>query len=230
MNDLSMYKMKFNNKEFLKSVTRYLLLMIASLSTTIALMMHEEMKIDLTQKLQVTLIFVTLLIIYSKFMKNRFQNSKTSLILGFIFALFSYCELTKDNNTEFIYFFKYLKESFMLSMITIMGYTFLYYIIIEGLYYLFNKIRDLKVNVPDRMNRIFNFIFEKHPVLITALIILMLWLPHIIIQYPGAVHWDTDSEIARFLKIDGKVFDAHYPVFHVWLVRNCNLKLSKDFR
>ena len=212
----------------IKNTLKYIVIIIASLCTTIALMMHEEMQPNYTTKLLITLIFIGFIICYNKLFSNTNKISKVSIILAFILSLFKYTQLTKDSNSEFIYFFKYLKISFKYSVIVIVGYTILYYAIIEGLYYLFNKLKKTKFNVLLKTNKILNFIFEIHPFILTAIIILILWLPHIIIQYPGAVAWDTDAEIAKYLE-QGEIFSSHFPVFHIWLVRIYNYKVSKSF-
>ena len=81
------------------------------------------------------------------------------------------------------------------SILLFTGYLITYYIIIE-------KIKTLnikKIYIPkDRIERIWN----KHPAIITSIMILLCWLPYIIIFYPGGATGDTADSVLQFFHSD----------------------------
>ena len=96
-----------------------------------------------------------------------------------------------------------------LSLLVI--YTITFYILKKVLTNLIKKMETIKY----KNNKITNAIFEKHPFIITLLIILICWLPIIIIKYPGTPGWDFYHFLNNYYNYD-KGLTQHFPLLYVF--------------
>ena len=55
-------------------------------------------------------------------------------------------------------------------------------------------------------------IYHRNPFMVSFFAILLLWLPHIIISYPGYINWDAWSQLTQFF--GNSDFTTHHPPAH----------------
>ena len=96
-----------------------------------------------------------------------------------------------------------------------MGWALCIYIILANILLLFITYRkDETKNY--HQNKILNFIYNEHQLAGPMLLILLLWLPHMIIFYPGGAGWDAINQVNQYA---GSVpLTNHHPVFSTYLM------------
>lgn len=181
--------------------------------------------------------FVLIFSFYNKkYFKTKFSKAACflSIFISIMYVVgYSYYK-TNTWNIIFISKFQFVK-----SFIVIIGYYFIYYILIKTLYeYLDNVSSKEKINNKKCENKkilkIYNFIFEKHPFIVPLIIILISWLPYLIFYYPGVTPGgDTKSQLYMYyglpnpasntvvLMDDNMYITNHHPVLHTLLLSGC---------
>lgn len=172
-------------------------------------------------------IFIALYYFYSKTYFDGKKINKVSVILSIFFSVmmvlgYSY----KTTNSWDLIFgsgFQLMK-----SIIVMLGYYTMFYIVIKKLYEFIgsHEIREAKSD-----NKVINFIFEKHAFIMPFIIILLFWIPYIICFYPGTTPGgDVRDEIYSFYHIDNYTLDSinlisddvylntHHPIIHTLLI------------
>lgn len=210
MNDLIK---KYEDKK-VKVYLENILLLVLSLFTTLSIFMGKELEIEFSNKIAITVIYIVCFLL-GKFLIKNVNYIKGSTILSILLTYFKYCELIIDSN-GYLHLMQTFNEKTKLSVIAIIGIFTLYEMIIHILYYGIKRIRENR-NV-SKSNKVMEYIFDKNTFLTIIVIILLFWLPHIIIQFPAAMAWDSDAEIAKFMGVDGEYFSSHYPPVHIWLL------------
>ena len=135
--------------------------------------------------------------------------SKIGIILSFILTicfLFGY-SIKKFHIIDHLFY----KRNIIKSLFGFIIIFILLYLLIVGIYKLFDKLKTSQ-----KGNKLYNFIFEKNPLLITFIIFFAFSIPIIIFFYPGPVHWDGLQELNYFYGIDK--FSNHHPVFPTLLM------------
>lgn len=144
--------------------------------------------------------------------------SKVGIILSFILTtcfLFGYT-IKKFHVIDSLFYKKNIIKTFFAFIILLV----LIYILLIIIFKLLDKISNNK----EKGNKLYNFIFEKNPLLITFIIFFFFSIPFIIFYYPGPVHWDGLQELNYFYKIDA--FSNHHPVFPT-LIMGLSMKLGR---
>lgn len=149
-------------------------------------------------------------------------------ILFSFFMVFGYSYM-KINSGNMIF-----KNTFQLAKAIIKGMG--YYIIFRAFFnYLFDILLE-NINIKKKHNKVYHFIFVKHPFMIPLLIILICWLPYIIALYPGTLFQDSSNQIKQYFGydvpeesstnsvnlIDEKIkITNHHPVVHTVILGLC---------
>jgi hypothetical protein len=99
------------------------------------------------------------------------------------------------------------------TLLNILGYSVCIYICVKILTLLFES--DYDVNPVWKNNKICN-IYNKHTFICTWAVILLTWLPHIIIKYPGAMTADNWGQLTQYNGMFPMY--SHWPPFHTILL------------
>ena len=94
--------------------------------------------------------------------------------------------------------------------ILICGFYFLYLTLVQLLYGVLHSDRDINF----RDGRVLH-IYRRHPWLVPWCVVFLMWIPHLIVRYPGAMGYDNYAELVYFWGY--KTFTTAQPVFHTWL-------------
>lgn len=207
-------------KEKIFNICKTLINISVSLFVTLSLFMENGLKINYNQKMLMTIIYIVCFITLNKIFDKKIRI-KGAGILAIVLTYFKYCHLIIDSK-GYIHIVQNFSNNIGMSLTAIIGYVTFYFIIIQLIYRGINTIREKynqNIEIDSNCkNRILNFIFNKHSFLMPFIIILLLWLPHIIVQFPATMAWDSDAEIAKFMGVSGEIFSSHYPPVHIWLL------------
>jgi len=98
-------------------------------------------------------------------------------------------------------------------------------ILIENIVMIKNKKNGSKISI---------IVFDKYPILIPLIVILICWLPYLIIKYPGTPGWDFYHFLNNYYEYD-ETLTHHFPLVYVFmciyvikfgiLINNINLGL-----
>ncbi len=94
--------------------------------------------------------------------------------------------------------------------ILICGFYFFYSALIRLLYDVLHDHRDVEWKNGKLLN-----LYRRHPFLIPWCLIFLMWVPHLIMRYPGAMSYDNYAELVYLWGY--KTFTTAQPVFHTWL-------------
>lgn len=100
------------------------------------------------------------------------------------------------------------------TMLFLIGFFGLFHISINVLYVYMNKNKEYKENKEARFGSV-------------ALKLALLWLPHVIVKFPGAFCPDSRWQLRQGLGLSP--FNAHHPPFHSWILGICALFGNKIF-
>lgn len=70
-----------------------------------------------------------------------------------------------------------------------------------------------KKNTPSKIS---TFVFDKYPIIIPLIIIIICWLPYLIIKYPGTPGWDFYHFLNNYYEYD-KTLTHHFPLVYVFM-------------
>lgn len=94
--------------------------------------------------------------------------------------------------------------------ILICGFYFFYSALIQLLYDVLHCHRDVTWKDGKLLH-----IYRRHPWLMPWCLIFLMWVPHLIMRYPGAMSYDNYAELVYLWGY--KTFTTAQPVFHTWL-------------
>ena len=98
-----------------------------------------------------------------------------------------------------------------------------------------------KVNIKSKLDYILDFIFNKHPIISTITILLLIFVPLLIIAYPGDIGPDSIDELKQFYHIrtwsvnyinlinENVYINGHHSPFHtiiIGMINSLGLKIS----
>ena len=151
---------------------------------------------------------------YRAFFRKKLSFSWAALIVAALFGLFmvfgeSYYYL---GSWVFVLANRY---QFILAIFVLVGYTLLFY---TGIRLLFDLMDGGKFSprTEEPVGKGLRKHFERHPLLISAALIFICWLPIIIIFYPGSVPYDGLAELNMFF--GQRPMTNHHPVFVTWIM------------
>ena len=130
-----------------------------------------------------------------KFLINREKKKRNVfyLIMSFIISIVTVL-ITYIDNYSILSFNLYLVIRLLFMII---GYIFIFYYLIEYLFIALNKITYKKTK-----NKIIEFIFDKHPFILSFIIILLCYIPILLIFYPGIMSNDGADVIREYYCIN----------------------------
>lgn len=150
------------------------------------------------------------------------MQKAVTLILSSLFSLF----LIIGASFKLYNSFELIKNKILLSILTFMILTFIFYKIISKLYNLFDNY------TPKKDIKIFKH-FQDRPFLTSFIFINMCWLIYVIAFYPCILSPDPSHQILQYLGIDNKysyysvlidenmIITNHHPVVHTLLLGTC---------
>lgn len=166
-------------------------------------------------RLDISHFFIFIFISYF-YKKNYFKNKKTKKSIAFLSIIFSLSLLFgysfyKTNSWDLI---TNGEIQIFKSLIKLFGYYFMIYILINKL---FETLKYLSEKNKVEENKILNFVFEKHSYIKISIILILIWLPCIVLFYPGIITSDGGNQIVQLL--------GEYQSVHVNLI-NPNVTLN----
>lgn len=162
----------------------------------------------------------SLLIILSIYTFDRLYPATTKIKLRIYEALFCLggIVLSVSPGFEFYGSSDFIFKSFfsILSfVIAVVGWALCIYIILANILLFFTTCLKDTTKIYHQ-NKILNFIYNEHPLAGPMLLILLLWIPHMIIFYPGGAGWDAINQVNQY---SGSVpLTNHHPVFSTYLM------------
>ena len=139
-----------------------------------------------------------------------------SIVLSISYIVTYYIHMYENIYNMFITKFQIFK-----TLIVLLGTTIIFYILVKYLFKMFETTVSKKSK-----NIVYNYIFEKRPLLSSFIIILLCYIPVIIIFYPGVLMSDGFDELRQYLHmntyslryvnlIDPNVYiNGHHSPFH----------------
>lgn len=146
--------------------------------------------------------------IKDKFKKINIWALVISILYTF-FLLTGYA-INKSSNMDMLFSSKYLLATISLFLVG----TIVFYILINLFYHYLSKEKKEHKNL-----KIYDFIFEKHPLLIPFLIIFVIGLPIIFYFFPGTVQWDGMKQLDYYFGV--MKWSNHHPAFSTLIMGIC---------
>ena len=140
------------------------------------------------------------------------KKSKTNILISILFSLFLLMGYSINKTGKINYLFKGFNSLITLAFFVV--FFIIFYKLLVWLYEFFDKKEKKSKNL-----KIYEFIFDKMPIINTFLIFLIMGNPILIIYYPGPVHWDGLKQIGYFYNIFP--WSNHHPVFPTILMGIC---------
>lgn len=196
----------------LEKYYKHILILILSILDTIIMFNINIKNIFVINNLKYIIITILLYLFYNKFLnKNKFN--KTILIISIILSSFLIMGSAIDKTSTIDILFSSL-SNIIYTTISLLFYIILIYTFIFNLYQYLDNIK-----IKESHNKLYNFIFEKHPFIIPFLIIFIIGLPIILYFYPGTIQWDGMKQLDYFFGI--KNWSNHHPAFSTFLMGIC---------
>ena len=185
--------------------------------------------IDIHKPLKISIFFILIISIffylyYTKYRKLKLKKPFIFKILALIYSIF----MLIGNSYETVGNYSLILGNIyvlIISFLMLIGYYFLFDSLINFVCY-FLKHKKFK----KKDNKITDFIFNKHPFILSFLIMFIAYLPYLIAYFPGILSPDPSFQIEQFLGIKTKYSDYtimldenvtitnHHPVTHTVLL------------
>lgn len=196
-------------------ICKNIIIVVCSFFATLSLFMGKGLNIDYSKQMLMTIVCIVCIILFKKIADKNIKIKGTKIV-ALILTFFKYCQLISGSG-NYIHIVDTFSKQTKLSIVLLIGYFCIYLAIIHYIYIALNKLKE-KNEKETKKSKILNYIFDKRTFIMICVILLILWLPHIIIQFPASVEWDSDAEIAKFMEVSGEIFSSHYPPVHIWLL------------
>ena len=204
-------------------IFKYVVLLLISIISTLSLCIKINTKYTISLDNLFTCLILTIFFIY--FYSRYYFNKKSEfIILSLLLSLFMIIGESFYISGSFALISKSI-TLFLVALIRFAGFYFIFNFLINTLFNYILKVKPKKIN-----NKIYQFIFEKHPLLMPIIIMLICYLPYIIAFYPGILSPDPSNQIKMFFHIETKYLDYavlldpdvyitnHHPVLHTVLL------------
>lgn len=157
-----------------------------------------------------------LIIAGSKFITNNSKKKKTSIILSVFFALCVVFGKSYEQISSWGYIFSSF-SGFVVSLCTIAGYSVMFYYAVGCLFNFIDTYDDIlnkNLFLSKVTNKVSKFL-EKQSLIKLWVVLMILWLPYLIIDYPAIIHADSGVMLSEYLS--GNLYN-HHPVIQtiVW--------------
>lgn len=210
---------------------------IFTLFTSISIFIDIEKVFNLSTTLNLGIFKILLIapptfIIYKKYYQKKHKNYLFSALAS-IFSVFILIGHSYNKTNSWNLIFGSI-PIFILAVIRFIGFYLIFKLLIDIGF----KLSNHKLFKSNNKNALFNFIFNKHPFLISIAIIIISWLPYIISFYPAILSPDPSNQIKQFfgikthyndsviMKSDSILITNHHPVAHTVLLGSC-LKIGR---
>lgn len=204
-------------------IFKYVVLLLISIISTLSLCIKINTKYTISLDNLFTCLILTIFFIY--FYSRYYFNKKSEfIILSLLLSLFMIIGESFYISGSFALISKSI-TLFLVALIRFGGFYFIFNFLINTLFNYILKVKPKKIN-----NKIYQFIFEKHPLMMPIIIMLICYLPYIIAFYPGILSPDPSNQIKMFFHIETKYLDYavlldpnvyitnHHPVLHTVLL------------
>lgn len=204
-------------------IFNYVIIFLVSVFSTLSLCIKIDVKYNISLDNIFMCFIITLFFLY--FYKKYYINKKHDfVILSIILSLF----MIIGESFYVSGSFALISTNISLILVAVtkcIGFFFLFNFLINNLFNYILKVKPKMIN-----NKIYKFIFEKHPFIIPLTILLVCYLPYIIAFYPGILSPDPSNQIKMFFHIETKYLDYsvlldpnvyitnHHPVLHTVLL------------
>lgn len=175
---------------------------------------------------------VTILLFIFHMYKGSFKLSKMNGFLAILFALFMVIgESYVEANSLGIVFKNF--ATIIMSIVKVIGYTFLFRIMLYYLDKLLTKFKNKDLKVKNKKLKWYIAKLERHPFLTPFLTIIACWSIYLIAFYPIVLSPDPSFQIMQYFNIPTKYIDwviqidpnvfmtAHHPVTQTFLIGWC---------
>lgn len=161
---------------------------------------------------------------YWFYLRERHESIMTIVVLSHLLSIFMIVGHSYQTLGNWNLIFGNL-SSFLYSTITYVGYYFLFSVILKEIFFRLDH-----PNVQQPSSNKFITYFNKHPFIISIVIMLLCWLPYIVAYYPSILSPDPSFQIKQFLGVPNKystyvvlidpnvIITNHHPVLHTVLL------------
>lgn len=210
--------MKEKNKMFMNNILCVILSVFSSISLCLKINKNYNISINFFA------LFISVIILYFCYQKNISKSKKSFKILSLILSLFMIVGYSFKVNGNFTIIVHNILLLFI-SLIKLIGFYYLFLFSTNTIFEFINKYKFKSYS-----NKVYKFIFEKHPFILPFIIIIICYLPYIISFYPGILSPDPSNQIKQFFHIKTKYLDYsilldpnvyitnHHPVLHTVLL------------
>lgn len=100
------------------------------------------------------------------------------------------------------------------SVVLLLGMYFFYLHAIEGLHYILHKKTENAGTTAERTGK-WSLVYRKYSFWLTWGILVLVWLVHLILRYPGAMSFDNWAQLRYYYGFE--MYTTAQPIFHTWL-------------
>ena len=224
----------FNNKEIKinPTVICFIMTLLTSIAFTLKLNVNDDLTKIFKQSYNNSLLLYMILFIgifkFYQYCYKKYENKILFNLLALLFSLFMVLGLSYSaiGNANLVFGNVSL---FLFSIIKLIGY---YYFFINGINYLYSLLCSTKLKDISIKNKFIDM-FNKHPMLVSASIILLCYLPYVISYYPAVMGYDPANQIKEVMGMHTRYMDSvilidpnqtitnFNPVLHTLLLGGC---------
>jgi hypothetical protein len=153
------------------------------------------------------------ILFYYAFFKKKRRFLPSAFVVAVLFGLFMVIGASFHylGNWSFLSANKY---QFVLSMLMVAGYTLLFYACLSLMFYWMDE-KNSVVQTEDSMHGLRGF-YEKHTLLVSALVTFVCWMPMLIIFFPGSLPFDGFRQLDMYFGVSP--FTNNHPVLATWIM------------
>ncbi|MCI6553494.1 MAG: DUF6020 family protein [Lachnospiraceae bacterium] len=110
-------------------------------------------------------------------------------------------------------------KSILLFTVSVTGWYFMWsHFLKKGICWYLKK-EDREIQAASRLQKWCSYVLDRHPILVPFLFILLLWLPHMVVFYPGGLIYDTMDQLNQYA--GATVMTNKHPVLTTLLMGKC---------
>lgn len=163
------------------------------------------------RRLLITVLTIGLYLLYKKtWIEKNIETIKYSKGLSlFLSVMYAGGKAFEYGNSLSILYTSSIRM--MKAFILIIGFYVFYLAMINYIYFLLHTDRDIELK-ENRIRRL----YRKHPWLIAWVGIMLVFIFHILLRYPGVMGYDNWDELGYYFGYD--TYTTAQPVFHTWIL------------
>ena len=162
-----------------------------------------------------TFLFIGILFICFKISPLIFQSRTRgfyflSLIISMVFSIISIMAKFFQNGISMDSYISAHPLALSRIGIAFIGGIFLFFGVIQ----IVGSLRTMTFSfkIPDTLNRLLDFMYGEHCFLKSLLLMFIIWLPQILVRYPGALTVDTKVSLRQYLGVDAAT--TQHPILY----------------